>query len=265
MTDHPPRPKPESEHKQFEEWCRVYFGETANWSVLLKRDSNGDYDCSWVQSAWEGWQARGTCAQEVPAPSAMRDALDLCRGVLADLTAKRDTAPSDGVAIVSLWARAVEAESNARAALDACPQKVKISGEMIEAAAKAIVAASFADDETAPWEAYEPHARAALKAALEAALQHQMTPTEIEAQRQSWVRGMTARCEHGVVDFEQCPQCRHLQEEGVGGLSERAVKLLGFDEMCQCGHDFGLHNSPGTECAVLDCKCGHFRLKEGAT
>lgn len=31
---------------------------------------------------------------------------------------------------------------------------------------------------------------------------------EVEAQRQSWVRGMTARCEHGEVDFEQCPQCR---------------------------------------------------------
>jgi hypothetical protein len=29
-----------------------------------------------------------------------------------------------------------------------------------------------------------------------------------EAQRQSWVRGMMARCEHGVVDFEQCPKCR---------------------------------------------------------
>jgi hypothetical protein len=29
-----------------------------------------------------------------------------------------------------------------------------------------------------------------------------------EAQRQSWVRGMTARCEHGMVDFEQCPACR---------------------------------------------------------
>lgn len=37
---------------------------------------------------------------------------------------------------------------------------------------------------------------------------HWMTPAEIEAQRQSWVRGMTARCEHGEVDFEQCPKCR---------------------------------------------------------
>lgn len=37
---------------------------------------------------------------------------------------------------------------------------------------------------------------------------HEMTPAEIEAQRQSWVRGMTARCEHGELDFEQCGKCR---------------------------------------------------------
>lgn len=44
-----------------------------------------------------------------------------------------------------------------------------------------------------------------------------MTPGEIEAQRQSWVRGMTASCEHGVVDFEGCPKCRghqQLKQEG---------------------------------------------------
>jgi hypothetical protein len=29
-----------------------------------------------------------------------------------------------------------------------------------------------------------------------------------DAQRQSWVRGMTTGCEHGVLDFEQCPKCR---------------------------------------------------------
>lgn len=37
---------------------------------------------------------------------------------------------------------------------------------------------------------------------------HTMTPDEVEAQRQSWVRGMTARCEHGELDFEQCAKCR---------------------------------------------------------
>jgi hypothetical protein len=40
---------------------------------------------------------------------------------------------------------------------------------------------------------------------------HIMTPAEIEAQRQSWVRGMMARCEHGELDFEQCPKCRGWQ------------------------------------------------------
>ena len=43
---------------------------------------------------------------------------------------------------------------------------------------------------------------------LRRARERRMTPEEIEEQRQSWVRGMTARCEHGVVDFEQCPDCR---------------------------------------------------------
>lgn len=39
-----------------------------------------------------------------------------------------------------------------------------------------------------------------------------MTPEEREkmeeAQRKSFVRGMMAKCEHGVLDFEQCPKCR---------------------------------------------------------
>jgi hypothetical protein len=43
---------------------------------------------------------------------------------------------------------------------------------------------------------------------LEAAQIHQMTPAEIDEQRKSWARGMTARCEHGELDFEQCPECR---------------------------------------------------------
>ena len=29
-----------------------------------------------------------------------------------------------------------------------------------------------------------------------------------EAQRKSWIRGMTTPCEHGVLDFESCPECR---------------------------------------------------------
>jgi hypothetical protein len=47
-----------------------------------------------------------------------------------------------------------------------------------------------------------------LQELLEVSHIHQMTPAEVEAQRQSWVRGMTARCEHGELDFEQCPKCR---------------------------------------------------------
>lgn len=39
-----------------------------------------------------------------------------------------------------------------------------------------------------------------------------MSPAEyaemMEAQKRSFVRGMMARCEHGVLDFEQCPECR---------------------------------------------------------
>lgn len=47
------------------------------------------------------------------------------------------------------------------------------------------------------------------------------------------------------------------------GLSRRAVRLLGFDQMCLCGHEYGLHQAPGTECVVADCKCGRFRCDEG--
>jgi hypothetical protein len=27
-------------------------------------------------------------------------------------------------------------------------------------------------------------------------------------QRESWVRAFTTPCEHGELDFEQCPECR---------------------------------------------------------
>lgn len=39
-----------------------------------------------------------------------------------------------------------------------------------------------------------------------------MTPAEyanmLEKQKASFVRGMMAKCEHGELDFEQCPKCR---------------------------------------------------------
>ena len=47
-----------------------------------------------------------------------------------------------------------------------------------------------------------------LKELLEKAAKHEMTPEEIQKQKDSFVRGMTARCEHGVLDFEQCAECR---------------------------------------------------------
>lgn len=47
---------------------------------------------------------------------------------------------------------------------------------------------------------------------LAEAAKREMTPEEIQAQRESWVRGMTQGCEHGVLDFEQCPKCREAVE-----------------------------------------------------
>ena len=47
-----------------------------------------------------------------------------------------------------------------------------------------------------------------LESLLRKAARRKMTREEIEAQRQSWVRGMTTPCEHGVMDFETCPKCR---------------------------------------------------------
>lgn len=50
-----------------------------------------------------------------------------------------------------------------------------------------------------------------------------MSPEEydemINEQYQSWVRGMTARCEHGWLDFEQCPDCREKARKRAGGKS----------------------------------------------
>lgn len=53
-----------------------------------------------------------------------------------------------------------------------------------------------------------------LKAAVQAAMDRlaAMSPEEQkahwQAQRESFVRGMTTPCEHGVLDFEQCGACR---------------------------------------------------------
>lgn len=50
-----------------------------------------------------------------------------------------------------------------------------------------------------------------------------MTPEEfaamIEAQRQSWVRafGPESACEHGALDWEQCPKCQAKAEGWADG------------------------------------------------
>lgn len=56
-----------------------------------------------------------------------------------------------------------------------------------------------------------------------------MTPKQREEmlarQRESFVRAMTTPCEHGELDFEQCPQCRDAaQKEGMKRILERQAQ-----------------------------------------
>lgn len=48
-----------------------------------------------------------------------------------------------------------------------------------------------------------------------------MSPDEysamIDAQRKSWVRAMTTPCEHGWLDFEDCPGCREKARRRASG------------------------------------------------
>ena len=48
----------------------------------------------------------------------------------------------------------------------------------------------------------------AKRAAMPPAERARLEAEERIAQRESWIRGMTTPCEHGVLDFETCPQCR---------------------------------------------------------
>ncbi len=48
-----------------------------------------------------------------------------------------------------------------------------------------------------------------------------------------------------------------MKEPEEGGLRPGAASWLGFDVMCQCGHDEGSHDTHG-RCAVLDCECQKF-------
>ena len=53
-----------------------------------------------------------------------------------------------------------------------------------------------------------------IEAALERAREWVRTATPEQKaemarkQRESFIRAMTTPCEHGVLDFEQCPECR---------------------------------------------------------
>lgn len=55
-----------------------------------------------------------------------------------------------------------------------------------------------------------------------------MTPAEgaemHQAQRERWVRGMCTPCEHGVLDFEQCPECRAPSSNAAEGAAEALDK-----------------------------------------
>lgn len=41
---------------------------------------------------------------------------------------------------------------------------------------------------------------------------HQMTAAEILAQVKSLGRGLSDRCAHGALEFEQCPECRQARQ-----------------------------------------------------
>ena len=41
----------------------------------------------------------------------------------------------------------------------------------------------------------------------------EVTPEMLRQQAESFARAMTARCEHGELDFEQCPKCRGWDTE----------------------------------------------------
>ncbi|HSR80891.1 MAG TPA: hypothetical protein VLL28_08955 [Hyphomicrobiaceae bacterium] len=55
-----------------------------------------------------------------------------------------------------------------------------------------------------------------------------------------------------------CPLCGGDKERGEGGLSKTAIRALGFDAMCKCGHEEGLHDIDGKFCQALACGCECF-------
>jgi hypothetical protein len=49
-----------------------------------------------------------------------------------------------------------------------------------------------------------------------------------------------------------------LIPDDEGGLSKTVIRALGFDAMCKCGHEEGLHDIDGKFCQALDCECECF-------
>lgn len=80
--------------------------------------------------------------------------------------------------------------------------------EGLRSAARAMAAGTIARSRPEPT---IPEMLAAIKrkrAAMPPAERAELERRERQAQRESFVRGMTTPCEHGVLDFEQCGDCR---------------------------------------------------------
>jgi hypothetical protein len=43
-----------------------------------------------------------------------------------------------------------------------------------------------------------------------------------------------------------------------GGLSQFAIRVLGFDVPCRCGHEKGLHDTNDKFCQAFACECECF-------
>lgn len=80
------------------------------------------------------------------------------------------------------------------------------------------------------------------------------------------------QCDNGIEQaWEFCAWCgcslknEQAENPDEGGLSPIAVRLLGFDAPCRCGHEDGLHDSNG-RCAVFGCECdGFLSPQQGGT
>lgn len=105
---------------------------------------------------------------------------------------------------------------------------------------------------------------------IERARNHVMTPAEKQAQRDSFVRGMTTPCEHGALDFEQCAECRErvfamttltIDTYSPPGAYTKALAqrpaqptLPTFADR-QFARSWWDHATPGERAAMRECAC----------